>query len=449
MFYTLRREKMSYPDHVSEIRTLLNELREFLPAGFNAEFKKIYGRGNFVCFGSNKVEYTTISAAARGIGGLLAGETGEEQCAFDNFALMLDVSRNSIPTVGYLRDLFRQLALAGYNQVMLYAEDTYQLDGEPEFGAWRGGYSATELRELDDCAASLGLELIPCIQTLGHLTQLLKWNSSYLRYADTNDVIQVGKPETYTLIAKMLDFWSQNLRSRKIHLGMDETHGLGGGYYYAKHGPRDRFDIFNEHLAEVNRMCQERGLQPMIWGDMFFRIGSKNGTYGELGVTFPDYAINAYPKDVQIIAWNYYNYDENFYREFLKAHRKFHPDPIMATGIYNSRILWSNHTQTRRTVTPAINACKKENIRSLIVTVWNDDGSVSPPDSKLPGVYGTAELAWGGSDFEACHSRCEKCTGIDFTRSMNAMELEPYLTNADGVPEHCYSMQVLRAAALG
>lgn len=431
---------MSYPDHVSEIRTLLNELREFLPAGFNAEFKKIYGRGNFVRFGSNKVEYTTISAAARGIGGVLAGKSGEEQCVFKNFALMLDVSRNSVPTVKYLRKFFAQLALAGYNQVMLYAEDTYQLDGEPEFGAWRGGYSAAEIRELDDCASRLGIELIPCIQTLGHLGQLLKWHTSFLQYADTNDVMQVGKPETYKLIAKMLDFWSQNIRSRKVHLGMDETHGLGGGYYYAKHGPRDRFDIFNEHLAEVNKMCIERGLEPMIWGDMFFRIGSKSGTYGNLEAQFPSYAIDAYPKNVQIIAWNYYSYDEQFYRDFLNMHRNFYPEPIMAVGVYNSRIFWSNHTQSRRTITPAIEACKKENISSMIVTIWNDDGSVSPPESKMPGVFGTAELAWGGDDFTACRDRCETACGIDFERSMTAMDVEPYLDDPDGNPVHCFSM---------
>ena len=423
------------------INIILQELAEIVPADFTADFRKISAPGQFVRYGDGMIEYTSTAAAARGIGGVLAGLSGEESCAFDQFALMLDVSRNAVPTTAHLRTLFRQLALAGYNQVMLYTEDTYRLEGVPEFGAWRGGYTAAEIRELDDCAAKLGIELIPCIQTLGHLDQLLKWHSAYLKYADTRNVMQVGKPETYELIGRMLDFWSRNLRSRRIHLGMDETHGLGGGFYYAKHGPRDRFAIFNEHLAQVNRMCMERGLEPMIWGDMFFRIGSQSGTYGDLSAVFPKEVIDAYPENVRIVAWNYYSYDEEFYRKFLLQHRSFHPDPVMAVGVYNSRILWSNHRQSRRTIEPAIAACRKECIRSMIVTVWNDDGSVCPPESKLPGVFGGAEVAWGGGFLDdRTRVRCETCTGVDVDRSMLAMELEPYLEGPDGNPIHCYSM---------
>lgn len=54
-------------------------------------------------------------------------------------------------------------AAMGYNTLMLYTEDTYEVDGQPYFGYMRGRYSKAELRELDDYAAEKGMELIPCI----------------------------------------------------------------------------------------------------------------------------------------------------------------------------------------------------------------------------------------------------------------------------------------------
>ena len=116
--------------------------------------------------GSVVVEYNTIPAAARGIGSALARIDGEESTPFRTLGIMLDVSRNMVMTVDHLKMWFRRLALAGCNMVMLYTEDTYQLEGEPFFGYMRGGYSIDEIRELDAYAKRLGIELIGCIQTL-------------------------------------------------------------------------------------------------------------------------------------------------------------------------------------------------------------------------------------------------------------------------------------------
>ena len=71
-----------------------------------------------------------------------------------------------------------RMALMGYNEAYLYTEDTYELPGYPFFGYLRGRYTADDIRALDEKAALLGIELIPCIQTLGHLERFLHWESS-------------------------------------------------------------------------------------------------------------------------------------------------------------------------------------------------------------------------------------------------------------------------------
>lgn len=89
---------------------------------------------------------------------------------FDSFGVMIDCSRNAVPNVAGLKRFFDILSQMGYNLAMLYTEDTYEVENEPYFGYKRGRYSASELRELDDYAASVGIELGPRgIQTLAHL----------------------------------------------------------------------------------------------------------------------------------------------------------------------------------------------------------------------------------------------------------------------------------------
>ena len=68
-----------------------------------------------------------------------------------------------------------QLALMGFNTAYLYMEDTYELPGYPYFGYRRGRYSVAEQKELDDFADALGIELVPCIQTLAHLRTAIRW----------------------------------------------------------------------------------------------------------------------------------------------------------------------------------------------------------------------------------------------------------------------------------
>ena len=67
------------------------------------------------------------------------------------------------------------MAIFGMNMLMLYTEDTYEIEGYPFFGYQRGRYTNEELREIDDYAFDLGIEVIPCIQTFGHLGKFLRY----------------------------------------------------------------------------------------------------------------------------------------------------------------------------------------------------------------------------------------------------------------------------------
>ena len=65
---------------------------------------------------------------------------------FERLGLMLDMSRNSVMNVPALKEYISLLAEMGYNALMLYTEDTYEIPGEPYFGHFRGRYSLQEMK---------------------------------------------------------------------------------------------------------------------------------------------------------------------------------------------------------------------------------------------------------------------------------------------------------------
>ena len=117
--------------------------------------------------------------------------------------VMFDVSRNAVLRVGTIQRLLRSMALMGMDVGMMYTEDTYEVPEEPYFGYQRGKYSMEELRRLDDYADLLGIELMPCIQTLGHLGQVLHW-PAMRKYADNGEVLLADSEETYALLRRMI-----------------------------------------------------------------------------------------------------------------------------------------------------------------------------------------------------------------------------------------------------
>ena len=94
---------------------------------------------------------------------------------FKHFGVMLDCSRNAVMKPETVKKYIDLLARLGYNTLMLYTEDTYEVDNQPYFGYLRGRYSKEELKDIDAYAASKGVELIPCVQALAHLNAIMRW----------------------------------------------------------------------------------------------------------------------------------------------------------------------------------------------------------------------------------------------------------------------------------
>ncbi len=390
-----------------ELRPMLKELGGHYAVekdgpGLAVSFEPVGGDGG--CEVSIKgttarIRYTGQAQAGRALGAILSGLVSAhrpyvERTPFETLGIMLDCSRNAVMTVEHIKQWLRQLALLGYNMVMLYTEDTYELPGEPWFGYRRGAYSAAELKAIDRYGAKLGIEIVPCIQTLGHLEKVLR-HGAYSKVRDTRSVMMVGEKETYALIEKMVSHWRQVCRTRRIHLGMDETHDLGRGRYMDKHGYRSGVELFNEHLARVVKICSKQGLKPMIWSDMYFRLGCESGDYYDKATVIPDAVARKIPNAVDLVYWDYYHADKAFYLDWIDRHRQLGKEPLMGSGIWTWNKYWYDHRVTERHAGPCIDACYESKLKELFFTMWGDNGAYCDHDSAFAGMVFCADKAYG------------------------------------------------------
>jgi hypothetical protein len=111
------------------------------------------------------------------------------------FGLMLDMSRNAVMKPEELKKFAALIKSFGYNMIQLYTEDTYEVDGEPYLGYMRGRYTQKELSDIVEYCESIGIEVIPCIQTLAHLNQAFMWRK-YKDIRDTGDILLAGDERT-------------------------------------------------------------------------------------------------------------------------------------------------------------------------------------------------------------------------------------------------------------
>ena len=65
---------------------------------------------------------------------------------FDRFGLMLDCSRSGVMSVNATKRMIDFMEGMDYNMLMLYTEDTYEVEGQPYFGHLRGRYKKEELK---------------------------------------------------------------------------------------------------------------------------------------------------------------------------------------------------------------------------------------------------------------------------------------------------------------
>lgn len=318
-----------------------------------------------------------------------------EKCFAEDLCFMADCSRNAVLSVETVKKLLRNLAALGYNALMLYTEDTYEVDNEPLFGYLRGRYTKAEMKEMDAYAREIGMELIPCIQTLAHISRIKRYHE-YETHFDCADILLIGDERVYTLIENIFKTLAECFTTRRVNIGMDEAALVGMGQYLNNHGYRDKFEVLTEHLSRVAKIAAKYGFSAVMWSDMFYHIAFRRADcLDKDGNSFiPRDVIEKIPENVSACYWDYYQTEKKGYDGMFRLHENF-KDLWFAGGAWKWIGLIPSNGFSMTATEAALASAKEHGVKHLIDTAWGDDGGSASVFSVLPAAAHFAYTAYG------------------------------------------------------
>jgi len=163
---------------------------------------------------------------------------------------MYDYSFGNCVREDYIKSLLDTVAKMGLTGLAVYIEDLTMFVRPSIF---KGSIDLAGWRRLDAYACGKGLLLLPLLNLYGHAQQTL----AHAEFADLGDdeaahTFDYGNPGTKALVEQTLDVALEVFSSPFIHIGFDETWGMGHKSERTTGQPVDVPSVFTTHLVWVS-----------------------------------------------------------------------------------------------------------------------------------------------------------------------------------------------------
>jgi hexosaminidase len=176
------------------------------------------------------------------------------------------------PTPERLLELLEIMAGVGINCILVEWEDTYPWKKYPEMQN-QTAYPEKTVERFLNKAESLSIEIIPLVQSLGHMENVLsRERFRKLRELDDNvSELCPSKKEGQELVISLVDdiLRTHEGRIKHFHLGGDEAWTLGS-CPACKKAVRSagKGSLYLKHILPVLEYLRGKGIQPILWDDM-------------------------------------------------------------------------------------------------------------------------------------------------------------------------------------
>lgn len=309
---------------------------------------------------------------------------------FPNRGVMLDVSRDKVPTMDILYALVDQFASWKINQLQLYTEHTFAYRQHPTVWAEASPITGEEILALDAYCRKRFIELVPNQNSFGHMRRWLT-KPAYKHLAEAPDgcdtiwgwfdepfTINPSDPESLELIRSMFDELLPHFSSNQFNVGCDETVDLGGGHSKKLVAELGAGRVYLDFLLKIYKDVKRRGKTMQFWGDILMN-------HPEL--------VSELPRDVIALEWGY-----EAKHDFAGHGAIFAASGIpfyVCPGTSSWRTVAGRTTNSLDNLRNAAENGLKNGAIGYLITDWGDEGHWQPLSvSYLPFAYG-AGVAWG------------------------------------------------------
>lgn len=316
---------------------------------------------------------------------------------FIDRGVILDISRDKVPTLDHLFKLIALWSRLRINQCQLYTEHTFAYQQHATVWQYSTPYTAQDIQKIDRYCRQFGIELIINQATFGHMERwLMHPEYQHLAEQTTGFYDQRGDfrpfsfglnpllPATTHFISDLLDELVPNFTSTTINLNFDETLDLGVGCSKVACEELGKGTVYVNYLNQLLRITERKQLKVQIFSDMLFQ--------------YPD-ILSQLPRDLTLLNWGYET-DHPFDAEHAKLQQAGLPfQTVVSTCCFASISgRWAN---ARGHMLKGAVSALKYGATGYHITEWGDMGHAQQALMPIPSyIYGAA-LAWGVQDNQA------------------------------------------------
>lgn len=316
----------------------------------------------------------------------------EDEPDFAMRGVMLDISRGKVPTLETLLGLVDIAVKLKLNTLMLYTEHTFRFRRHPTIGADASPLTAETLCKLDQYAAQHHVELVPCLQSLGHMDHILAL-PRYRELAETDRGFTIAPthPGSRALLRDLYDEYLPNFRSALMNANCDEPFDLGQGQGKARSDELGPGGLYLEHIGELRELASRHGKRTMIWGDVVHAHPKR---------------IVEIPNDIVMLDWWYeaeFGGDQSFDR--VEVFRQNKLEFLVCPGTSSWNCLFPRVDNSTRNIANWAAAGRKFGALGLINTDWGDWGHYNLLGNSWFAYGVGAQQSWSGDVDEKSFDR--------------------------------------------
>jgi hexosaminidase len=293
--------------------------------------------------------------------------------------VMLDISRDKVPTLATLKDLIDRLASWKVNQVQLYFEHTFAYRHHKDVWRDASALSPDEVRDLDAFCRERHVELVPNQNCLGHMGRWLR-HAKYRRLAMAPDgftdmmgrhrgpmTLDPANPGSLELVRDLLGQLLPCFTSDRVHVGLDEPWEM----------PDERVGEYLDWIERLRGLPELDGREMLVWGDI---------------VSGRPERLSRLPERVTVCEWGYEDWTPfaekaAIYRE---AGRAFWNCP----GTSSWMTILGRTTNMRGDCIAAADALIAHGGAGFLNTDWGDQGHLQYLPVSEPGFAFGAAVSW-------------------------------------------------------
>ncbi|CAF3510843.1 unnamed protein product [Rotaria sp. Silwood1] len=191
--------------------------------------------------------------------------------------------KGAAPKVSYFEELFPLLHKWGANGICMEYEDMFPFDGIVSNIRHKQAYTKNDIERINKLAKDNHLDVMPLLQTYGHLEFLLKLKE-FSELRENPKYPQVITPcinKTYSILFAMIDqYLNLHPNMRLFHIGHDEV------YYFLTNsacqefqrltGIQTQYDLFAYHLNIITNYIREKNsnISFFVWHDVLQNLNS-------------------------------------------------------------------------------------------------------------------------------------------------------------------------------